>query len=831
MDVGTIKQKILDDKNKSTSSYRRYPVRFLFMEMNNNTQEEIKALIKDGNGELLDLSDFLMKKDDGWMTKTKFINVVKEHSAKDKDTYVLGFSELIRFYSRKDIESTVLSLFDNIENSGNSDANTSQRRIIFICFSMMDDVYKVLQSSFARKDLLDPFLNSDYELVGKNRKVCFVSREYADHVKKNKIISSVEWLGLWRSSEIIDFSTPIWCCSESLYEWHQKASPDNAFQIDVVHNAKDYLEKACDLSIDFPYIESESDYWNQLCIEYTNASSGENLHELAARLLNIDVKSIYAIAGKWLTTDLQYEKWFIRCYVGAFYPMSFLARVFKILKTNSKKEFLTTIWQQGYWLSNPVQLEERIGIIKELNKYAGVNTPEKEIHDVICEGVSKELCISIPVDESASEICLVELCEQYGQALDDMKKRLFSYYLKIFKPAFTGLSSTEKEFVINLYSNNVLDRDEIKSVYPSFYSYLFGLGESEIEGKNDWKYYLEAYRASKVANADTPYLQQYYAKGCANSINLYSMYYELQRQETLITPYTDSADVYVLDGVGAEYIPLIVDLLGLNGYEVEYCDFAACHLPSITDINKDYLSSIEYKEWFLEFDQKVIHGDYYKPTVNLRKAFDILEIKVKEIVQEAAGKKILITADHGATARAKWIETKKKYNFENSDHEGRCCRISAKGDYSDTIDYIVYEDETKPGDPYIISLNETSLYNRPKYENHGGATIEEILVPVIVAGPQTGQKRITYKVIDDKLEVTGLDKKVTFAIVPDPEEAYVIEADGTKHQLLSDGGMYSTELSSGKEQDIKVLIANREYKFHVVNKAKKNMTEDDGFDD
>ena len=51
--------------------------------------------------------------------------------------------------------------------------------------------------------------------------------------------------------------------------------------------------------------------------------------------------------------------------------MSFLARVFKVLKTNSKKEYLITIWQQGYWLSNPVQLEERIGIIKELNKYAG----------------------------------------------------------------------------------------------------------------------------------------------------------------------------------------------------------------------------------------------------------------------------------------------------------------------------------------------------------------------------------------------------------------------------------------------------------------------------
>ena len=830
MDVGTIKQKILEDKAKSTSSYRRYPIRFLFMEMSNHTQEEIQELVKDGNGELLDLSDYLMKKDDGWMTKTKFINVVRENSAKDRDTYVLGFSELIRFYSRKDIESTVLSLFD-IENSGAAGVEAGQRRIIFICFSMMDNVYKVLQSSFARRDLLDPFLNSDYEPTGKNRKVCFVSNEYAEHITKNKITSSVEWLGLWRSSEVLDFEMPIWCCSESLYNWHQKASLDNVFQIDVVHNAKEYLEKACDLSIDFPYNESDSAYWNQLCVEYTEVPSGKGMHDLANKVLGIDVKSISAIAGKWLISDLQYEKWFIKCYVAAFYPASFLARVFKILKTNSKKEFLTTIWQQGYWLSNPAQLEERLCIIKELNKYAGSKTPEKEIQDVICEGVSKELCINIPTDGNASEICLVELSKQYDQAIEEMQKRLLAYYLKIFKPAFTGLSNTEKEFVINLYANGVLDKDEIKSVYPAFYSYLFGLGEAEIDGKTDWKYYLEAYRASKVADADNPYLKQYYESGYASSTNLYSMYYELQRQEALIAPYVGKTDIYVLDGVGAEYIPLIVDLLSANGYETEYCDYAACHLPSITDVNKEYLSSVDYKEWFLDFDQKVIHGEFYKPAVNLRKAFDILEVKIKEIVQEASGERILITADHGATARAKWTETKKKYNFDGADHEGRCCKLASKDDYTDTVDYIVYEDEGKPGNPYIISLNETSLYNRPKYENHGGATAEEMLVPVIVAGPQTGQKKTVYKVIDDKLEVTGLDKIVRFAIVPDPEDAYVVEADGTKHPLIAEGGMYSAELSSGKEQDIKVVVPGKEHKFHVTNKAKKNMMEDDGFDD
>ncbi|MCI9127451.1 MAG: BREX-4 system phosphatase PglZ [Eubacterium sp.] len=831
MDVEAIKQKIIEDKCKSTISYRRYPVRFLFMEMNNNTQEEIQELVKSGNGELLDLSDYLMKKNDGWMTKTKFIHVIRENSAKYKDTYVLGFSELIRFYSRKDIESTVLSLFD-IENFNISDSNNSQRRIIFICFSMMDNIYKVLQNSFARKDLLDPFLNSDYELTVKNRKVCFVSSEFSNHITKNKIVSSVDWLGLWRSSEVLDFSMPIWCCSESLYAWHQKASPDNAFQIDIVYNAKDYLEKACNLTIDFVYRDSEANYWDQLCAKYAKDSTSSGLSAFATTMLGIDVKSIYALAAKWLMTDSQYEKWFIKCYVVAFYSMSFLAVVFKTLKNNSKKEFLISVWQNGYWLNDSRQLEERIGIIKELNKYASSIIPEKEIHDTICEGVSKELSVSISSDGNTYDLCLVEFSKQTGQTVEDMIERLKSYYLRVFKPAFTGLSNTEKEFVINLYSNRVVTKEEIKVVYPSLYSYAFGIGEEAIDDKSEWKHYLQAYRESKIADEDNLYLFQYYTGGRANATNLYNMYYDLQRQETLVAAHSEGADVYVLDGVGAEYIPLIIDLIALNGYEIEFCDYAACHLPSITDVNKEYLSAIGYKEWFLDFDQQVIHGEFYKSAVNLRKAFDILAVKIREIIQESFGKRIVITSDHGATARAKWTDTKKKYNFDNADHEGRCCTITSKEAYEDTVDYIVYEDEGKPGNPYLISLNETSLYNRPKYENHGGATVEEMLVPVIVAVPQSGQKKVNYRVIDDKTEVSGLDKNVRFAIIPDPEEdVYIMESDGTKHLLVIEGNMYEAELSSGKEQDVIVTVANKEYKFHVVNKAKKNMEGDDGFDD
>lgn len=828
MNIGEIKQKITADKERRASSYRRYPVRFLFMEMNNDTQEEIENLVKSADGELLELSDYIMNKDDGWMTRKRFIQVVNENILPTKDTYVVGFSEMIRFYSNKEIESTVLTLLD-IENSNTMEEKYARRRIYFICFSMKSNLYQVLQKSFTRKDLIDPFINSDYEFSGAYREVYFVSNDYAVKIKKNKITTSEGWIGLWRHSKLLDFSSPIWCCSESLYKWYGKASPDNAFQIDEIRNAKEYLQKAFGVMIEFPYLPEEIEHWEQLNTEYSQYCKEYNLQEFAIRKLGINVNSTITLAGKLLISDNTFEKWFIKHYVKAYFSHTFLDKVLDVLKTDSKKEFLIIIWQEGYWIHDLDFLKERIEIIKELNKYADFFAPEKEIQDVILEGIAEELSLEL---REKGEIRLQILSEQSGRTLSDLRNRLYSYYIRSFKPALTGLSSTEKEFIINLYTNEVIDKAEIKEIYPSFYSYLYGQIENKIQGEEDLKSYLQAYRESKVADADNFFLANYYLNGCASPDKFYAMYYALQCQEEEIKPYQDEADVYILDGVGAEYLPLMADIIRQNGYVIEYCNYARCHLPSITDINRCYLSQIPYKEWFRDFDTKVVHGEVYRTSVNLRKAFDILEIKLKEIVQDAAERRIVITADHGATARARWADAKKKYNFTEADHEGRCCKIKDKNKCQNTADYIVFEDIERPGTPYVLSLNEISLYNKPKYENHGGATIEEVLVPVIVAAPERSAKEISYKVIADKLEVSGLDKKVSFIINPDPEEeVLIIEADMSRHVLKKENGVYWANLISPKEQDVIVVVMKKEYRFHTISIAKKMMKGDDGFDD
>lgn len=831
MDIEEIKQKIAEDKLKTTSSYRRYPVRFLFMELNNNTQNEIMDLVKSGNGELLELSDYIMKKDDGWLTKSRFMQVVREHISKEKDTYVLGFSEMIRFYSRKEIESTVVSLFD-MENSNTMDSKSASRRIYFICFSMMDNVYNVLQNCFARINLIDPFINSDYEISGKYRQICFVSDDYATNIKENKITTSVEWIGLWRHSEVIDFKKPIWCCSASLYEWHKKASPDNAFQIDVVKNTKQYLEKVMKCEIFFEYEPTDENYWRLLLLDFEKYGSNESLKDILSKRLSVDMNKMEVLAGKLIASDDLYEKWLIRNYVQGYATDSFLCRALKHTSTNTNKELFMNVWLQGYKISNPGMLRERLKIIKEFNKYAGSVTPESEIKNEIINGVSHSLDVVISPVNAQYGFDFAEISKSNAIAEDEMRTRVGNYVSKIFKPAYTGISNTEKEFLINLFSSGFLEKRDIQVMYPNFYSYLFGVGDNLVEGFDEYKIYLSEYRKSKVNNTDTAYIANYYASGCANATNLYQLYYGIDKQDIIVEELKDdNTDIYVIDGIGAEYMPVIIDLLLKNAYEVEKCKYGSAHLPSITDVNKEYLSKCNYKQWIYDFDRNVVHGDFYHTIVNLRKAFDTIEKIIQEIITESYGKRIIITADHGATARARWVETKKKYDYSQADHEGRCCKIVSKVDYENTDDYIVYEDENNPDVTYLISLNETSLYNRPKYEDHGGATIEEMIVPVIVAVPKGNKPKANYKVLDEKLQVSGLDKTVRFIIKPDIAKAILIEADGTRHELVKEGTTYETELASGKVQEITVQVEELAFKFVTENLARKNMEGDDGFDD
>ena len=146
-----------------------------------------------------------------------------------------------------------------------------------------------------------------------------------------------------------------------------------------------------------------------------------------------------------------------------------------------------------------------------------------------------------------------------------------------------------------------------------------------------------------------------------------------------------------------------------------------------------------------------------------------------------------------------------------------------------TSDYVVYDDES--GCQWVIALNQQSLWDNSKYAAHGGATLEEVLVPVVIA--EKGKTAaISYRVKAENLKVSGLQKEIEVKIIPMPRDVSVKfkAKDGTDAEMHynEQKKTWIGELKRGLEQDIQIIIGQQTFEFRTIPPTKMG---DDLFDE
>ena len=819
MDIKSIKELIDADKMRDTNSYRRHPIRYVFMELNSNTQDDILTLMEGKDCDFIDLSERTKRKSDGWLTKGEVREIIDGCSI-EKDTYIVGFSEWLRFCSNQVLESFVLSLCD-IENK-NQDSDFGMRRIYIICFSMKEYLYRVLHEKHHRFDVYDPFINGDIELSSTIKEIYFATDSVIDLIDNNVIKESQEWLKLWKNAALLDLNKPVLCYSVILQEWYDKAAPDNAFQIEVITSVPSYIEKIYDMPIIFEYQQSDVQNWLRL-LEYIRLKEHKTIADVVKTVLGIKSIDPIEMCKKWIDSNDDFEKWIIANYVIKYLSYTFLSKVFSMMSGFSPKEFQKCVWDLGYAELNEEMYMERKQIIKKLSKYNSFSVPEEFIKNNIFNkfgDCASEFNVNID-DYTKFDIEIINFSD------DETKNRFLSRmkfcFRSFFAEAYSGYSRVEKELIISFLGNGIIDVEEIREMYPSLYAYL---GENFHSGKNyGWiDDYLREYRISKVCNSDTEKLHNMIEKYNYDEESFYKWYFSLTKQDVYVRN-SDKYPVYVLDGVGAEYIPYIKYLLKKNNYKSRECEYAVCSLPSITTVNSNKIT--KFHKWIRDFDKNVIHDEIYSSAHNVQKSLTVLEDIIDSILTEQIDEGFIITADHGATARAKWTRPAKKYNYVNADHEGRCCIVDGKV-VEKNQDYLVYDDEHQ----WMVALKDVSLNNNPKYEDHGGATPEEVIVPYILAIPNVGdEETIEFIITPFKISVDGLDKTVSFKITPKPERVELYEEDGRNCEIECSGELWTSQLSSGRQQTITLMVDDNKYLFDVVSNASKMIKEDDGFDD
>lgn len=250
--------------------------------------------------------------------------------------------------------------------------------------------------------------------------------------------------------------------------------------------------------------------------------------------------------------------------------------------------------------------------------------------------------------------------------------------------------------------------------------------------------YFEHYKSQKVLNTiDADFLPQ--VESLANE----RKYNRLHTRAEILTSVIDKDNTYLywIDALGVEFLSFIQRLCEQKGLSIRI-HIAQANLPTITSFNRtfydDWSSAKDEPEKRLDELKHKKSGGYNYETerlpVHLAEEMDIIEDVLEKIATELAlhhYKKALIVSDHGASRLAVINEQEEKYeNDTKGEHGGRCSKRPV--DYSPTVYDLPFATESSDG-KFLVLANYGRFKGSRKanVEVHGGATLEEVVVPVI----------------------------------------------------------------------------------------------------
>lgn len=810
----SIKKDLLRDK-----SYDRYPVRFFSINLSTSSVNELMELRNTLNTvseipvEIIDIQNFLPH-ENGWITLDRFRDLIYNLD-KDKSYIVVGFSEYARFLSREAFITILHSLLE-LENDGIH----LKRRVYFPCFSLFSQVKGFVEDKHRRKDVYNPLLiETDVEDLPK---MYFVDGALVNIGFENEIQTSKEWFSVWRNSDM-DISKPIVCTSRTLFHFYGMASPDNVYNIKRIATYKEAFAFLYNVHNIVEYRPDSEAYMHKL-FELMRRNSGCSLMSIILKELNTQVINSTNVYALWKNSD-KFKRWLIQNYFLLYGDRdSYLYYVLSHLDTLTVDELKEKIYEYQGDINDIVKLSERRSLINTIQKVdSDVSFTARMIayyEGLIRDIIRKQTTVAI---EKLDLNCEYDFTEE-------QQKKISSGINKKLLPVVTDSSEYERQIIIWLYRLDMLSKSQLSVVYPAFSEYLQGIDLIDPYGEDAEKYdsYFTEYRQCRSRKAREADYEALVSKWNANEDMFYSWYtnVKLRYPETILKAVNFQGNVYVIDGLGAEFMGYLAALLKKAKMDIIHSEYSKVHLPSITSVAKEYYN--DTFSWLTDYDQNVIHGKTYYHIENIERSLSCIQKIVNRIVAESGEVGFAIIADHGATVGHKLKKKDKKYNFKNSDHDGRCCLLKDGEVVNSESDYAVYN--APNGQNWIISLTGQSLYNSSKYEVHGGGTPEEVIVPVLVA-KRASTTTVTYRVIPEKLKVSGLDKVVSVKVRPVPEKVTLTAKDGTQCEMKynEETKEWTGVLKRGIAQAIEIQVDTQKFAFRTIPSTK--MGGNDGFDD
>ena len=326
----------------------------------------------------------------------------------------------------------------------------------------------------------------------------------------------------------------------------------------------------------------------------------------------------------------------------------------------------------------------------------------------------------------------------------------------------TDCTQQEKELAITLIAENAESYDRkslettMKIVFPQLASYLsmYDFGNSLLNS------YFGEYSYNKVTNQIlSGFRQKVDEQAVKRDYNLI-----LQPRSLVLSKQNLShSKAYFVDALGIEYLSYIRDLCYERDMDCDIC-VARCNLPSITSKNKEFVETftnacvqlvdVKALDDLKHEGTSAYNYEHTKMPIHLIAELNVIDNVLSSVENDLAHEgieKVIIISDHGASRLAVINEKENKWEVaEKGQHSGRCCPIS---DISEKPDYATEED----GFWCLANYDRFKGGRRAQVEVHGGATLEEVAVPIIII--RKAGDRVKCYIIDEYKSITVSFKK------------------------------------------------------------------------
>ena len=772
----------------------RYPIRFVlfenFADFNHFVNNRPQSIFTFSIGDLT-----RAEHPDLFPTSTELSESIAAYvSCLPANDYVIfPFSELCRFYEEKEFISLVKTI-KGIEPP--EDAQEAHTRVYIPVVGMQGKMGQFM-------DDVQAFV-WDYKPAAEDHSYRLILTERSTHGVEGlehhyTVVRNLrEWLSLWKRGKGV--SQDIICTSQNIYLNAHNAQPDNAFSYEVCHNAYEFLTQG--LGLDFgnmPVKEEEMPMWEKLA-SLIDIGSFDLRHFVNKRFDTYNIKDSQDFIKTWLECETDFDRWLLAMY------------------------FRKVSGGQGY-------------ICEVLNRCGGLTTPE--LFSVIAAGAFDGLdsdeyiqCRRQALASAAKQgVKITEMAEQKVYA--KMSAMLCGSAQDKYMAAklMTDFTDSDRRLVIEAYRKGYISLRQLEQIYPCFRHYLDTMGV-QVPADNGWIVeYFDCYRKAK-ATGDIQPVQELSHKLNASGATFEAWYNDFKTVKTCLHQRSDIDVFYWIDGLGVDWVPFIAHIIEkhrVDGVFLNEVFVARASLPSTTSVNKPLLEELVPEGGTLEktgdldsFAHQYKNG-YPQYLID---EMGIVEEAITKVLQSYNGKKIAFVSDHGMTYMAQYGKGLNIAGVEG-EHEGRVAHKTS-GKAGQDSKYVVLEDGKT-----LCALTEDSLTSKtPKgHGAHGGATPEEVLVPIIIVSGQENASVYSSQLIDDKLVATNpvLRLKIKGLTSIDVPE---IEYNNATYSLIKESSeIFKSEKLHLVDTATRVTLRIGSYRQHFTTKISTGAQEDDLFGD